>query len=940
MQDGGMDVDFRVLGAVEADVDGRPVDLGHARQRSVLAALLVDVNTPVPADRLTARVWGDDRPQRARSTLHTYLSRLRQALSAVPGAGPVRRSGGYVVAVEPAAVDLQRFHALVARARAEPDEAAAATYGQALQLWRGEAFAGLYSPWFEEIRRSLDELRLTVTAEHNDIQLRRGRHADLLPDLYPQVAAHPLDERLAGQLILALYRSGRAAEALDRYQRLRHRLAGDLGTDPGTELQQLYRRILRSDATLAPAGPPTTTPSPQAPAPMPVVRQLPPAPRLFAGRARDLERLDATPPAAGCISVITGTGGIGKTWLALHWAYRSLARFPDGQLYVNLRGFDPAADPTTPTVALHGFLTALGVPADAVPADVNAQSALYRSLVAGRRILVVLDNARETAQVVPLLPGGATGTVVVTSRQRLTALITEQGAVPLVLDTLDQPDATRLLTGHLGADRVTAEQAAVGELVDLCGGLPLALGIAAARAATRPHLPLSALTAELRESSTRLDALDAGELTTDIRAVFACSYRALDRASATTFALLGLAPGPDIGPAAAASLTASPVPDTRAVLRTLHTVHLVHEHTPGRYRMHDLVRLYATGRATADHTSDECTAALRRVVDYYLHTACAGDRLLSPHRPPIVLDPPVPGCSPQLAADTDAALAWFGVEQPNLLAAQQAAREQGWYPAVWQFAWAMDDYHRRRGDLQHLLHAWQYGLEAAERTGDPDALLLAQRRLGRVYAEAGRHADALVHLQAALATAEHAGDPLAQAQTQHALSQAWHRQGNAPRALAAGREALRLYREVGQPVLVATALNSVGWYHATAGNHDEARVHCEQALAVSRRHEHRDGEAAALDSLGYLAHVTGQHAAAVVHYTDALRLYQALGDVHEEANTLDHVAESYAALGRYAEARTDWRQAYDRYAAQHRVPDTDRVARRLAALDQLEATSG
>ncbi|MFG6198452.1 BTAD domain-containing putative transcriptional regulator [Nonomuraea sp. JJY05] len=493
-----MGVEFGILGEVSAWADGRPINLGPARQRCVLAALLVDANHPVSLDQLTDRVWGATPPQRAAGTLHTYLSRLRSALS--PAENIHRSTAGYLLRVREEAVDLHRFRALLARARASDDREADRLYGDALGLWRGEPFADLDTPWLAALRHTLRTERLSARLDHHDVQLRLGRHAELLPQLTVLADRHPLDERLVGQLILALHRNGRQAEALDRYERTRHRLADELGADPGPDLRRLHLQTLNAE----------TTPTPRT---APVPRQLPPPPPSFAGRSRELAALDRIMAAPGntvVISVIGGPGGVGKTWLALHWARRNLPRFPDGQLYVNLHGsaptnapmppdtaahgsaptkapmppdtaahdfdptkapmppdtaahdFDPTDAPVPPETAVHGFdvsgtpmpsetavrgfLDALGVDAAAVPVGLEAQAALYRSLVAGKRMLIVLDNARDTDQVTPLLPGSPSCAVLVTSRRQLPGLITGHGARPIPLDAFDPEEARQAVT--------------------------------------------------------------------------------------------------------------------------------------------------------------------------------------------------------------------------------------------------------------------------------------------------------------------------------------------------------------------------------------------------------------------------------------------------------------------------------------------------------------
>ncbi|MEV0676066.1 BTAD domain-containing putative transcriptional regulator [Actinosynnema sp. NPDC050436] len=930
-----MTVEFRLLGEIGASVGGRFVEVGSAKGRCLLAVLLVEVNHPVSVDGLVDRLWGGLRvPRRPAAVVQSYISRLRRGLAPAAGVRILRLPGGYKLAADAHTVDLHRFRDLTRDARAaRRDELAEALYERALALWQGEPFGGLDVPWLNVVRAELVGELHAALLDLADVRLRSGGHAALLADLTTRAGQHPLDERVAGQLMLALHRSGRSADALAHYDGLRRRLAEEMGTDPGGPLRALHRRIVAADPAPAPAHPPVRA------AGTPVPRQLPSAPRLFAGRAAELAFLTSTlgrhvdAGTTVVVSALGGTGGIGKTWLALHWAHRNLDLFPDGQLFVNLRGFDPLGAPVPPEAVVRGFLDALGVEPAAVPVEPAAQFGLYRSLVTGRRVLIVLDNARDSAQVVPLLPGSPTCAVLVTSRRRLTGLTANHGAFAADLDRLPDAEARSLLVRRLGRERVEAEPAAVAELLDCCAGLPLALGVTAARAAAHPDFPLATLGAELRDAAHRLDALDVGELTADVRSVLACSRSALDPEPARVFALLGVAPGPDLGLPAAASLCALPVARCRRVLRELEEMHLVQQHVPERYRMHDLVRLYAAERSRRDLAPDDREAALRRLVDCYTRTAHQGDRLLEPHRPPIELSPRVEGCAEVRFADADAAAAWFAAETPCLVAAQQAAADRAWHAEVWRLTWVLHTVRSRQGRFHDLIDGWRVALAAARELDALGPQIQAHRHLGTAHTRIRRHQLGYQHLGQALALAELAGDLRNQAHSHHSLTAHWEFLGDYARALGHATAALRLYRELDDPVAEARALNQAGWEHAMLGEHGDALACCERALALNREHRDRDGEAATLDSLGYIAHQTGRHAVAADHLQEALTVSRRVGNTYLEADVLEHLGGARAAVGDHAGARAAWQRAVELCHAQRRTADAERVRGRLTGLD-------
>jgi tetratricopeptide (TPR) repeat protein len=680
----------------------------------------------------------------------------------------------------------------------------------------------------------------------------------------------------------------------------------------------------------------------------PVPRQLPPAPHQFVGRVDHLAGLDRSAPTAVpdtpsggqqghsmvVISAIAGTGGIGKTWLALTWASRNLHRFPDGQLFVDLHGFSPVGRPAHPVDVLGGFLDALGVDRDSQPDNPDRRAELYRSLVADKRMLVVLDNAATTDQVTPLLPAGGRCMIVVTSRHHLPGLVARYGARPVHLDVLTEIEAHALLATALGTDRVAAETQAIAELIELCGRFPLALGVIAARAAAGPHLPLGDAVAELRVLG--LDALDSDDPIASLPTVLSWSLRYLTDQQRSMFALLGIAPGPDTGLPAATSLTGSPERDTHAVLRALADASLIDRTPGGRYAMHDLVRAYATSIA-GNLPAEVRETALRRVLDFYTHTAHTAERLLNPHRDPARLDPPTPGARLHLLPDMAAAWAWFDTEHACLLAAQHTATTHHWYPTVWHLAWALDTFHYRRGHRHDRLSMWQVATDAATYLPDPTSRTGAHRYLGRAHTELGQYEDAITHLRQALTLAQRSHDSTQQAHIHDALARACEQQGDDRRALNHAHRALDLHRTLGQPVREADSLNAVGWYAARLGDHDTARTHCQAALTLHRHHHDRNGEAATLDSLGYIEHHSGHHTRAVHYYRHALTLYRDLGYTYQVANTLDGLGHPHAALSQTEQARTAWQEALQLYQQQGRH---NHAARTQTQLDELDTHDG
>jgi tetratricopeptide (TPR) repeat protein/transcriptional regulator with XRE-family HTH domain len=669
-----------------------------------------------------------------------------------------------------------------------------------------------------------------------------------------------------------------------------------------------------------------------------VPRQLPGLVRHFVGRDSELAALTGLldqvgtsdgSPSAVVISAIGGMAGVGKTALAVCWAHQVADRFPDGQLYVNLRGFGPTGAPVTPAEAVRLFLDGLGAAPERIPAGLDAQAALYRALLAGRRMLIVLDNARDPAQVRPLLPGAPRCLVLVTSRNQLTGLAAADGANLLTLDVLSDAEARELLERRLGPGRVTAEAAAVSELAGLCARLPLALSVVAARAAARPGLPLAALAAELRGARARLDGLGTGDAATDVRTVFSWSCQQLSGPTARMFRLLGVHPGPDITVPAAASLAGVPPSRARQALAELAGAHLITEHAPGRFSLHDLLRAYAAEQARGHDSDAGRRAAVYRVLDHYLHTAAGAARLLDPAIEPVVLAPPWPGTAAGQPADHRQAMAWFEQEHQVLLAAVTLAAGSGFDVHAWQLPWAMAGFLRARGHWQENAATQRMALAAATRLGDAAAQALSSRLLGAACTYLGDHEQARGHFASSLTLYQRLGDRLGQARIHRTLGELAERQGRYADALGHDEQALRRYQAIGDKPGQAAALNNIGWDHGRLGDYQQARAFCRQALALCAGTGDRWLEGVVWDSVGYAEHHLGNLAEAAACYQRALSLKREVGARPAEAGTLTHLGDTHHAAGEPAQARDAWQQALAILEDLHH-PDAGQVRAKLA----------
>jgi tetratricopeptide (TPR) repeat protein/transcriptional regulator with XRE-family HTH domain len=633
--------------------------------------------------------------------------------------------------------------------------------------------------------------------------------------------------------------------------------------------------------------------------------QLPAAVPVLTGRHAELAQLDAM---AGGITAVYGPAGVGKTALVVHWAHQAAARFPHGQLYANLRGYDPAGEPMSPSEAVRGFLDALGVAAERIPPSLDAQAALYRSLLDGRRVLVVLDNARDADQARMLLPGSPTACTLVTSRNQLTSLVAIDGARPLNVRVLDADRARDLLTGRLGAERVDAEPDAVEDTVTRCAGLPLALTIAAARAA-QSGFPLATIAADLREGQHCLDALDTGDPAGQVRAVFSWSYRSLAPGPARLFRLLGLPPGADISARAAASLAGTPPAQTRRLLAELTRVSLLAEHVPGRYSPHDLIRAYAADLATTHDPPEERRAAVRRWLDHLLHTAYRATTLLRPHQAIIELAPSLPGVEPETPSDNADALAWLRAEYATLTAAVGHSEKAGLPEYVWPLAWAIEHYAHTCAHWDDLPALFQAAIRSTHLLDDRVGHAGAHRSLARAYVWLARYDDARREYHKAIRLFTDLDDPVSLARVHHGLAELYERSGSYAVAIEHAEEALSLYRGADDVPGQARALNAAGWCHCQLSQPEPAVTACEEALRLSSRAGDRVGEAETWDSLGYAQQLAGRYDDAVDSYQRSVELCRELGDRYHVAEVLTRLADAHVAAGRPTRARAAWLQA-------------------------------
>jgi tetratricopeptide (TPR) repeat protein len=894
---------FRLLGLVEVRVGRDAVHLSPL-ERELVALLALSANSAVSMERIVDTLWRTDPPGSARNRVQALVSGLRRAIG--DAATVATTPSGYRLDVDPGDLDLAVFEEQVAQARslavAGDPAAAVEEFRAALALWRGNPLDGVSGHDVDKTR--LRELRLSVLEERIAAELTLGRHADLIGELTALAADHPSRESLAGKLMLALYRSGRQAEALEAYRRLRAHLRDELGIEPGREVARLHDQILRRDPALDLAPPPAPS---RASSPAQLPRDLPD----FVGRGAEFSQLlaDLDGPGGGgrsvVISAIDGMAGVGKTALAIHAAHRLAEWYPDGQLFLDLHAHTAGRSPVPPAAALATLLTSLGMAPERIPPGLDERAALWRSELAPRRTLIVLDNAVDAAQVRPLLPGAPGCLVLVTARRRLTDL---EGALPLSLDVLPAPDARALFTGIAG-ERAAAAPEAVADVVELCGCLPLAIRVAASRLRHRPLWTVEHLADRLRDERRRLAELSSHERS--VAAAFTLSYQDLDPDRRRMFCVLGVHPGVDVDPYAAASLADSSAARAEELLESLLDAHLLEQRTLGRYTFHDLLRDHARERAEAEHTPAERHAALGRLLAFYLHAAGTAMDFLAPHEKDRRPHVPVPATPVRDCTGPDGAARWLGMERQNLLMAAAAARRGGWAGHVTQLStvlWRFLDSSGLHADAL-ALHA--DALAAAEVAGDRSGQADALHFLGVTYEQLSRFTESVDHQRRALAIYRELGERVSEGNALNKLGIAHDMLGRYADALDCYGQALAIRRATGDRVGEAGTLQNLSYACRMSGRHVDARRFLHDALALHRDAGNRAGEGVCVFQLGLIGEHLGEYADAIGHFQQALVISREIGDRSGEGNAHNGAGQIHRRMGRYDEAMEHFGRALE-----------------------------
>lgn len=882
--------DIRLLGPVEVIGPGGRAVLPGSRQRALVGMLALQPGVIVGRSALIDALWGEEPPRTALKTLYSHVTRVRQALEAcgLPDLLATREPG-YALQIKPAETDAGRFELQLQQARAAGNPGdVAKQLREAMELWRGTPFAdaSLAGRATASIDR-LEQLHIGAAEDLWAAELELGGHDRSVPELELLVASHPYRERLVGLLMLARYRSGRHADALAAYHQLRTRLADELGIDPGPELERRYTAILRHE----PEAGGVVAAAPAFPRPA----QLPAQAGHFTGRTQELSvlrELLATPGPR--IVAVSGPGGMGKTSLALHWAHQVVDQFPDGQLFLDLRGQLPA-ESMDPAEAMPRLLRSLGVPSDRVPAELSEQAGLYRSLLAGKRLLVVLDNCGTVDQVLPLIPAGDESLLLITSRRRLTALATHHAVRLVDLDALDESDALALVGQMVGQERVLAEPEATAELLELCGRMPLALRIAAALLAAQPARLIRDLKEQL-ENEDRLDALSIEGDSRSVRAVFAGAYLSLSPAAARLFRLLGLHPGPTIALQLATAAMGVPA---RSAMTELVTAQLITALGDDRYRFHDLARLYAAECARLEMSPDEQQDTIDRILDWYLSVGEIANRTLDPNRNRVV---PVvrhrPDDLPIAATDGhDAVLGFLDGERGNLVPLVRAATEHGRPTTAWQLTYLLTGFFEFRAHWTDRIEICRWAVTAAQADADEFAESLMLTSLGVAYNAAHRFAEAVEPLNRSLALAQAIDDVRGQGNANNNLAAAYVGMHRTDEAIDAFERSLALYTATGNTPLIAATLNNLGEMYIRTNRTDQGFEHLGRALKLGREAGAPWLEALICTTLGQ-AHLAGGDPAEAGRYLhQALEIRRQVGDQRFFPETLTYLGAARLALG-------------------------------------------
>jgi DNA-binding SARP family transcriptional activator len=932
---------FRLLGPLEIQAgedDWRGI--GAPKWRSVLAALLIHAGQIVPADSLINEVWGETPPAKAGNLISIYVLRLRRLLGDTDSTILVTRAPGYLLRLRPGDTDAQVFEALVGEGRrayaAGDPERAAAQLAEALALWHGSPLADVPpTPLIETEAERLADLRLDASELRLTAELACGSHAQVIPELRRLLADHSLRENLWLLLMRALDGAGRHAEALEAYGQARGVLAEELGVDPGAELRQCYAELLAKDDALtkdagdapgsisagtvtASSGLASSSPAPPDARvlwPAPVPAQLPADVADFTGRDDQVRHLVDLLSSAGAddesgavrIALVAGAGGLGKTSLAVHAAHRVRGSFSDGQLYVDLLGATPHPLPAADVLAR--FLRDLGVDGREIPVDDDERAARYRTVLAGRRMLIVLDNARDAAQVRSLLPGSASCAVLVTTRSRMADLASTR----LVdLNVLDDDEALTLFTRVVGDERAAVEPEATAELLLACAGLPLAIRICAARLATRSGWTIQVMANRLRDTRRRLDELRVGDLA--VRASFQVSFTTLPASAqpdgidpADAFRMLGLWDGPSISSAAAAALFGTTEDLASDALEILVDARLLESTSPDRYKFHDLLRVYSSERAVADLPEQARNAAIARLLEWYMRTADAASTAVSPDRYDIPL---VAGgaAAPLSFSTAEEALAWYDGERVNLVAATSQAAESGLHDIAWRLPAPLFQLFSSRGNWTDGIATNRIALESARQAGDRQGEAWILNNLGDALGFT-RQAEGIDCLERSLAIRREIGDRMGEAQAANNLADAYHWLGRTDEALELYRRALELNRKVGRRHGEGIALVNLGWTLLDLARAEEAIDHLLQARQAFAEIGYADGVGYALHHLGRGYLLLGRDADALDCLPQALASHEATGNRRRQAATLRSLADAQNRVGLAAEARESWTQA-------------------------------